>query len=541
MADSSNPTLNLVGLPLGAPGPHADMRMPACGPILGRRGVVASANHLASLAGLDVMRNGGNAIDATIATSAVMIIVQPYSSHLGGDAFATIRTASGETLAVNSGGRASRNASPDDYPDGIPMRGATAVAVPGLVDAWCTAHERLGTKPMSELLAPAVQLARDGFPVTRMLAGVIANLQDLLATDVGCREVFLSDGPPRQGAILKQPDLAQTLEAIASGGRFAFYSGDIGQRIIECLQAGGSKLDADDFAQDQAVWGEPLSIDYRGWKVYEQPLPSQGFVTLEALNIIEGFDVDDASPTDPEVVHRAAEAIRLAFYDRIAHAGDPDIVDMPIERLLSKTYAAEQRQRIDDGRPAVTTHGGDTTSFAVADGEGNLVSFIQSTFQPFGAAVLVPGTGVMMNDRMYGFSNDPESPNVVRPGARTNHTLNSWLLERDDGLVYAGGTPGADYQVQINLQMISSIVDFKMNAQAAISAPKWALTGPGDLSLEGRFPDETFAALAGLGHTVVRGNAWEGTLCRCQIVGRTADGVLYGASDPRAEGSALSI
>jgi len=530
----------MIGQPLGAAGAHAELRMPASGPVLGRSGVVASAHHLATLAGLDVLRGGGNAIDAAIATSAVMIVVQPYSSHLGGDAFATIRTAGGDTLAINAGGRASRNTSCDDYPDGVPVRGATAVAVPGLVDAWCAIHQKLATRPLAELLAPATALARDGFPVTRGLAGAIAGSRDLLGADPGCAEVFLADGPPRMGALLNQTDLATTLEAIATGGRDAFYAGEVGSRIIDCLQAGGSKLDLDDFAQDQAVWGEPLMIDYRGWTVYEQPLPSQGFMVLEALNIFEGYDPDGASPTDPDVVHQQAEAIRLAFYDKLALAGDADAIDMPIERLLSKEYASQQRERVGDGQPAVATTGGDTTSFAVADGDGNLVSFIQSTFQPFGAAVLVPGTGVMLNDRMYGFSNDPNHPNAVRPGARTNHTLNSWLLERDDGLIYAGGTPGADYQVQVNTQLISNIVDFRMNPQAAINAPKWVLTGHGDLSLEGRFPDATYEELAKRGHNVVRGNAWETSLCRCQIVGRTADGTLRGASDIRGEGSALA-
>ena len=252
-------------------------------------------------------------------------------------------------------------------------------------------------------------------------------------------------------------------------------------------------------------------------------------------------DEPGAAPVAPESVHRAAEAIRLAFYDKIAYAGDPDATDMPIERLLSKEYAKEQRARIDDGRPAIATHGGDTTSFATADGEGNLVKFIQSTFQPWGAAVLVPGTGVMLNDRMYGFSVDANSPNVVRPGMRANHTLNTWLLEREGGPTYAGGTPGADYQVQVNLQVVSGLVDFNLNPQAAINAPKWVLTGPGDLALEARFPDATFQELERRGHTLVRGADWETTLCRAQMVGRHADGTLIGASDARAEGTALSF
>lgn len=509
-------------------------------PIAGRSGVVASAHQLASLAGIDTLRGGGNAIDAAIAMSAVMAVVQPYSSHLGGDGFALIRTAAGETLALNAGGRAPAAATPERYPDGIPLRGGRAVAVPGLVDAWCALSGRLGTKSLAETLAPAMTLALEGFAVPSALTRLIRAMQDVLAADAGCREAFLPDGPPAPGSLLRQSDLARTLESIATDGRDGFYGGETGRRIAACVREGGGYLDEADLATNQAVWGEPLTITYNGWTVYEQPLPSQGIVTLMALSTIEGFHHGAEPVVSPRVVHESAEAMRLALLDRQTHLGDPDAVDVPVERLLSKGYAAEQRGRIGQraGAP-VAARSGDTTSFAVADGDGNLVSFIQSVFQPWGAALLAPGTGVLLNDRMRGFSLDPNSPNVLRPGARTVHTLNTWLLERADGLIYAGGTPGADYQVQVNAQLVSAIVDHKLNAQSAIDAPKWALTGPGDLALESRFPDDAFAELEARGHNIVRALPWESVLCRCQIVGRAANGGLLAASDPRADGAAL--
>ncbi|MEX1254668.1 MAG: gamma-glutamyltransferase [Dehalococcoidia bacterium] len=532
----------------------ADLHSPARGPVFGKRGVAASGQPLATLAGLDVLRGGGNAIDAALAVSAVMVVTQPYSSHLGGDAFTIIRTASGETVALNAGGRAPLAATPERFPDGVPLRGPTAVAVPGLVDAWCALQQRFATRPLAELLAPAIALARDGFPTSQSLGRVARGSQDELTADPGCNEVFFGEGVARAGKILRQPDLARTLEAIASDGRNGFYGGAVGKRITAYMEEHGGLLSDEDLARDQAVWGEPLRVDYRGCTVYEQPLPSQGFLALEALNIVEGFDLANAPATSADAVHPCAEAMRLAFADRDAHVGDPDAVEVPIERLLSKEHAAELRQRITNGAEAPTTsalRGGDTTSFAVADEQGNLVSFIQSIFHPWGSAVLVPGTGVLLNNRMLGFSLDAASPNALRPGMRTVHTLNTWLLDGPDGVVYAGGTPGADFQVQTNLQVITNLVDRRLDPQSAIDAPKWVLTARGDLApkwvltargdlaLEGRFPQETLDELSKRGHRVKPGAAWETTFSRSQLVARRADGTLLAASDLRGEGSAL--
>lgn len=533
--------------PLHSTEPHpellgaAELHAPGRGPAFGRHGAIATAQPPASLVGIDVMRAGGNAIDAAIAASAVMVVVQPYSNHLGGDAFAIVRTADGAKAAVNAGGRAPLAATPDRFSNGIPARGPQAVAVPGLVDAWCDLHARFATRPLAELLAPASSLARDGFPISLGLSRAIAGARELLGADPGCKETFLSGDSLSPGSVLRQPDLARTLEAIAGGGREVFYGGETGRRIVDYLRERGGLLSEEDFASKQAVWGEPLRIDYRGWSVYEQPLPSQGFITLEALNIIEGFDLARMPIVSAGAVHTIAEALRLAFLDRRAHAGDPDAIDVPIERLLSKEHAAELRKKISSSKAGarVGPRGGDTTSFAVADSDGNAVTFIQSLFAPWGAAVLVPGTGVLLNNRMTGFSLDPDSPNVLRPGRRTMHTLNTWLIEHEDGRVFAGGTPGADFQVQINTQVIASLIDWGLRPAPAIDAPKFVLNAQGGISIEARFPDETFTELERRGHRVERLPAWATAISRAQIVGLRRDGVVLAASDLRAEGCAL--
>jgi gamma-glutamyltranspeptidase/glutathione hydrolase len=471
--------------------------------------------------------------------------VQPHSTHLGGDAFCIVRTAAGETVALNAGGRAPLAATPDRFPDGIPQRGAAAVAVPGLVDAWCALQDRFATKDFGELLAPAAEIARDGFVVTQQFANAATFHLDALAADPGCAAAFLSDGaPPKPGALLRQPDVGSTLEAIGNGGRSSFYSGEIGGRIADFIHESGGLVSIYDLAGDTAMWEEPpLITTYRGCTVFEQPLPSQGFVTLEALNIIEGFDLAQHTLTSPEAVHPMVEAVRLAFDDRYRHAGDPDAVDVPIDRLLSMDHAAELRARIDPQRalPAAVLAGpGDTTSFAVADGDGNVVTFIQSVFAPWGAAVLVPGTGVLLNNRLTGFSLDPASPNVLRPGMRTMHTLNTWLLDTPDGRTYAGGAPGAAYQVQLNLQTIAGIVDWRLDPQRAIDAPKWGIDGT-DVGLEGRFPAETSAGLESRGHAVRRLPSWFVLIHRGQAVGRLTDGTLLAASASGSEGAALAL
>jgi gamma-glutamyltranspeptidase/glutathione hydrolase len=473
--------------------------------------------------------------------SAALVVVQPEYCHLGGDAFAIIRTSEGETLALNAGGRAPIAATLDRFAKGIPHRGPVAATVPGLVDAWCAIHERLATRPLDQLLATAVSLAREGFPVSPQLAFTIKTSQDVLAADPASAAVFLADGPPRSGALLKQQDLARSFEAIAAGGRGQFYGGEIGKATASFMRSAGGLIAEEDLERDQAVWQEPLSIRYRDWAVFEQPLPSQGFVTLEALNIIEGAELGLNAMTSIEAVQPAMEAIRLAFADRDAYAGDPDAVDVPIEQLLSREYAAELRGRINGSaqREAAATHGGDTTSFAVADVRGNVVTFIQSIFAVWGAATMVPGTGVLLNNRMTGFSLDTKSPNVLRPGMRTVHTLNTWLMERDDGRIFAGATPGAHFQVQANLQTIAGIAEWHLDPQSAIDSPKWVWSGS-RLALEGRFPSETVEALRARGYVVDVASHWETGLCRMQVVGRDPKaGRLMAASDLRQEGCAL--
>jgi gamma-glutamyltranspeptidase/glutathione hydrolase len=365
----------------------------------------------------------------------------------------------------------------------------------------------------------------------------------VLAADEGCADTFLSTGPPSSGTVLKQPDLARSLVAIANEGREGFYGGATRDAILTLMRSREGLIGEEDLDRSQAVWSKPISTRFRDWTVYEQPLPSQGFATLEALNIIEPFDLGRCAITSDHAVHVGAEAMRLAFADRDTYAGDPEAVDVPLDKLLSKDHAAILAKAIAGtaGRDAVAAHGGDTTSFAVADGDGNAVTFIQSIFAVWGAATMVPGTGVILNNRMTGFSLNRNSPNYLRPGMRTVHTLNTWLMERDDGRAYAGATPGAHFQVQANLQTIAGIAEWSLDPQGAIDAPKWVWSGD-QLALEGRFPAETFAALRERGHTVERVPYWATGISRMQIVGLNShDHRLFAASDLRSEGCALAF
>jgi gamma-glutamyltranspeptidase/glutathione hydrolase len=393
------------------------------------------------------------------------------------------------------------------------------------------------------LIRPAISLASDGFAMSGQLAFSIRTSEELLGRDAGCRNVFLRSDPPRAGMALTQPDLARTLEDIAQSGRSGFYGGRVGQAIVSFMRERGGLITGQDLDRDQAVWGRPLSIRYRDCTVFEQPLPSQGFTTLEALNIVEELDLRQRGLTESDTVHAAAEAMRLAFSDRDTYAGDPEAVDVPVKRLLSKDHAAKLRGTIPERSVTqpVRTHGGDTTSFAVADEHGNVVTFIQSIFAVWGAAAMVPGTGVLLNNRMTGFSLDPASPNMLRPGMRTVHTLNTWMVDRDDGQLFAGGTPGAHFQVQANLQNILGIAEWRLDPQTAIDAPKWAWSN-GRLTMESRFPDETFHELGSRGYAVDRLDAWATQICRAQIVGRHYQaGRLLAASDLRSEGCALAF
>jgi gamma-glutamyltranspeptidase/glutathione hydrolase len=508
--------------------------------------MVASEHPLVSQTGVGVLRRGGNAFDAALAMSAVLPAVKPARSHLGGDAYVLAYSAAERRVtAICSGGKAPAAATPERYADAsagrIPQHGGAAAAIPGLVDAWQAFHDRWCTVPLRDLLAPAVGYARDGFPASRELAMTLAGARTLFAKYTTMRDAMYRDGePPAFGAVYRQPELADVLEAIGASGRAALYEGAMAERIAAGLQATGACMTAADLASHSADVLEPLSVSYRGYTVYETPPNSQGVILLEELKLLEGFDLTEWGHLSADAVHHMVEAKKLAFEDRLRFAGDPSFVDFDPQGLLADAWISERRRAIDPTKARTATvpaASSDTTSFVVADAAGNCCSFIQSIFSPWGSAVAIPGTGIIMNNRMRGFSLDPGSPNVLAPGKRTMHTLNTYMVFRDGRPVLIGNTPGADFQVQTNLQVITGILDFGLDPQAAVDAPRWG-DAPAGLIVEHEMPGATQRGLSERGHVLVPQPRTTNPTGRAQAIVITDEGALIGGSDSRGEGGA---
>ena len=527
---------------------------------MSKNGLVAAGHHLASLAGIDILMKGGNAFDSAIATSAVLSVVRPHMTGLGGDAFALLFSAqSGGVEALNASGPAPKAASRQFFLDKgltrIPLHGICSVSVPGIVGCWGEISEKYGTIGLQELLKPAIQYASRGFPVYPSLSLAIKEAGDKLANDRSAEEIFLRNGrAPLPGEILLQGDLARTLDMISSRGTKSFYQGDIAKLIAEHFQKQNGLLTEDDLAGYRSVWKPPIRTSYRGYTVLGQPPVSQGLILLQELNLVEGFDLAKLGHNTADSIHVMVEAKKLAFADRIGYLGDPDFVKVPLETLLSKEYAAKRSALIDVDRAMATTAkagidsmDGDTTYFAIVDRDGNAVSLIQSVFHSFGSGVVVDGTGVVLNNRLSGFSLKSDHPNRLDPERKTVHTLNSYMIMRDDSLFLVGGTPGADDQVQTNLQVIANILDYGMNVQEAIEAPRWSSrpgTMPGEenlpyeLHVEDRISPQVRDGLVKKGHDVKVSGGWSFAGAQAIIIDQS-NKVLMGGADPRRDGYAI--
>jgi gamma-glutamyltranspeptidase/glutathione hydrolase len=539
-------------------------------PTLAPRALVATPHYLASSAGLETLRRGGSAVDAAIAANAVLCVVYPHMAGLGGDGFWLIASPdTGGVQALNAGGPAAQAATPAFYRDRghaseIPERGALAVlTVPGAADGWRAAHERFGRLPWADLFAAAIDYARDGMPVSRSLADWLAQDLPILQDFPETARVFLPAGEPqREGSRLVQADLARAFEALASGGaRDGFYEGTIAQRICESLGPVGSPLRPEDFAAYRAAWVEPIATTYRGFEVVEMPPSTQGFATLQILNLLEGFDVAAWGEGTADYYHHLVEAVKVAFADRDEWLTDPDYVKIPLDRLLSKDYAARRRALIDPRRALLAEHvepglrfgagslrrtpDGDTCYFCAADADGLVVSVIQSIYHDFGAAVIGGDTGIILQNRGCFFSLDERHPNRLEPGKRTFHTIIPAMMMQDGQPVLAFGTMGGEGQPQTQAALVTRIVDFGFDVQQAIEAPRWLLgrtwgTESRNLSLESRIPDEVTRALRLRGHPVQMVEAWSGTMGHAQAIRiDRASGFLEGGADPRGDGTAV--
>ena len=524
--------------------------------IIGRRGAVAANHPLAAQAGLMALRAGGNAVDAAVATAMTLAVVEPMMSGLGGDGFYQVyHQATGRAVVFNGSGPAPEAATPERYAGGIPRVGPLSVSVPGMLAGIEAMHRSFGRLPWRDLFAEAIDFARDGFAVTPHYRHFAGEYRATLNLDVRSIATFLIEGEaPAVGTPIVQPELARTLEEIASEGAGAFYRGRLARRLAAALEGAGVLVSAADLASFAAEIQEPIAIDYRGFTVLEAPPNSTGFVLLEELKILEHFDLAAMGLLSADVVHLMVEAKKLAFADRERWAADPRSLEAPLAELLSPDYAARLAAHIDmrSAEPIrIAAADSDTTYFCTADGDGNAVSGVQSINSGFGSGIMAGDTGILLNNRMSYWHLDPGHPNYLRPGRRVRHTMNPPIVLKDGALWCVFGTPGADNQVQINLQVLAAMIDFGLDPQQAAEMPRWTSNVPGQyanwphdgedaLTIEQRFPESVRRELARRGHPVKTVGDLEGP-CSVEIIRReAATGMLLAGSDPRRDGWALA-
>ena len=555
--------------------------------VMGRNGMVSSGHPLASQAGTAILQRGGNAMDAAIATAAALNVVEPLMSGVGGDGFIMVYQKATEHLEICNGTGAAPYAATRDrfLPQGIPLNGMLSVSVPGLVDAWLAVHEKYGSLSLAEVFAPAIDLAANGFPVSHVVARSIAS-SPLLCKFPTSRAVFTRDGVPlAPGQILYQKDLARTFQAIVEGGRDAFYQGAIAEAIVKFSQEQGGLFSLKDLADCRSRWQEPISTAYRGHTVYEAPPNSSGHVLLQELNMVEQFDLNTLGCNTAESIHIMVEAKKLAFMDREAYVADPEYIEVPTPGLVSKEYSKERAKLIDPERAAgkvqpgdpwryqgVAPAGGlasvrattgpreeDTTCFAVVDRWGNAVCQLQSLQGGWGSGLIAGDTGILLNNRMTYWHLEADHVDCLQPGKRVRHTMNPVMVFSNGEaagnsgspgshrLVLVCGTPGADTQVQTNLQVITHVLDFGMTVAEAVEAPRWRNTqSPTEsavphvtedlLHMESRFGADVRAGLERRGHRLNVLGPWNASGSEVMIQVDTESDALFGAADPRRDG-----
>ena len=534
----------------------------------GAHGAVVAPHHLATAAGLGVLRAGGSAVDAAIATNAVLAVVVPQSCGIGGDAFWLMwDAATGRQLALNGSGRSAAGIDAARLrADGhrrVPFRGGLSITIPGAVRSWADAHARFGRLSRDEVLAPAIELAHDGFAASDEFVDEVEAMVPLArqAAGSGFDEVFRPHGRAfRPGERVQLPALASTLERLAGDGFDAFYDGDLGERQATALAAAGCLITLDDLRGHTSTWGDPIAIDYRGTRATTHPPNSSGVVALEILGILEQFEPPPASAfgasgvTDARWVHLGLEASKLALADRDRYLTDPETDDVPVTDLLDPARLAALAALIDPARasrpvPATNPPGGGTIYLATVDRDGNAVSLIESNWAGFGSGVVDPQTGIHYHNRGSYFSLEPEHANVLAPGKRTLHTLLPGMLFRDgqpDPWIVVGSM-GGDAQPQIHAQFVSAVVDGGVDVATAVGAPRWyvqpreLLTPPIDVSFEPRHAPGLAERLVEMGHELVPTAPFDSTVGHEHAIelvdgGPRAGGTLAAATDPRSDG-----
>ncbi len=538
--------------------------------VVGRRGMVATSQPLAVAAGLEILARGGNAADAAVATAAALNVTEPTSTGIGGDAFALyFEAASGRVTALNASGRAPaalmlERLRKEGLAGELPPYHPYTITVPGACSGWCDLVERYGRLSLAEVLAPAIRLAEEGFPVAPTTAyfwGKGAERQ--LATALNGHELTIDGRAPKAGEIFRNPGLARTFQVVAAGGKEAFYQGEIAEAIAAVVQEAGGCMTVEDLAAHTATWEEPISTTYRGFRVWECPPNGQGLAALIGLNILEGFDLTASPPLSAERLHLQIESLRLAFADTRWYVADPQFSSIPWGQLLSKAYAAQRRKLIDPRRATLNQRRGapvassDTVYLSVVDGAGNACSFINSNYMGFGTGIVPKGWGFTLQNRGHNFSLDPEHPNALLPGKRPYHTIIPGMITSGEGARISGassgetlfasfGVMGGFMQPQGHLQVACALIDDDLDPQAALDRPRFCIQG-GEagrpVAVEQGVPENEYVRLALMGHPLQRvagfGRALFG---RGQIILRDGEsGVLWGGSDPRADGCAMCL
>ena len=522
--------------------------------VLAKNGMVATSQPLAAVAGLRIMMQGGNAVDAAVASAAVLNVVEPGSTGVGGDMFALVWMNNEKKVrAINGSGRAPAAASLEELSalgfHQMPEIGVHSITVPGAVHGWETLLNAYGNMPLREVLKPAIEYAEEGFPVTDIIAFQWSSQLKKLSQFPSGQELLLDGRPPVQGDVMRMPTLGRTMRTIAEGGAETFYQGELGQRVAAFVQEQGGWLSPEDMAGHTSDWEEPISTEYRGVTCWECPPSDHGIAALEALNIAEGFDIPAMGPQSPNTYHHLIESMRLAYADAFRYLGDPAQVAVPTGELGSKEYAAGRRALIDPKRAMASAPygevqgGGDTVYIAAVDGEGNACSFIYSIYANFGTGLVVPGTGIVLHNRGSLFSLESDHPNALAPNKRPYHTIIPAMTTVNGELHLCYGVMGAFMQPQGHLQVISNVVDFGMEPQAALNALRF-MVDRDSVALEEGIPPQVIGDLQSRGHrtSIISGyyRGITGGFGGAQLIQRDpSTGVLRGASEPRKDGCAV--
>jgi gamma-glutamyltranspeptidase/glutathione hydrolase len=538
--------------------PHRHAYRPV---VMGTRGAVASAHPLASMSGIRVLLDGGNAVDAAVAVGSTLNVAEPFMSGAGGIGLMVIsRARTRERHVLDFIGRVPAAADPARATEDELAGGPKSCATPGNLGGWLAALERFGSMTPQRVLAPAIELAENGVALTWMNARFFEQARSTLARSAEAERLYLGNGGPRPGKVVSYKELAATYRQVAEGGAEAFYRGPIAKAIARAVSEAGGWLSEADLAGFAPEWREPLAVTYRGWEVCSVPPPFSAFQMLETLNILEGYDVAGWGHNSPDYLHHFIEAVKLGSADRLAYAYSPDV---PVRGLVSKAYAASQRGRIDPGRAAVSEgerfnptrlpgqigegHPADfmneqTTHFACADAEGTVVSVTQTLGAPFGSGFAIPGTGLVLNNILKWMDRDPASPNVLRPGRKAGTMMSPTQVFRDGAFALSIGTPGSYGILQTQPQMLLNVLEFGLNVQEAIEAPRVRVYRDRLVDAEARIPAETREALARRGHEVNVIDDWSWIVGGGQGLARDSEsGALMAGADPRRDGYALAI